>query len=87
MAYLNLVKTVTATEFKNCAAKILKEVTTSGNSILVTRRGKPLVRVEAVKPERMAIRLGAMRGTATITGDIVGPLFPDWDPILPDEER
>jgi len=49
--------TVTATEFKARAAKILKEVAATGDPVTVTKRGKPLVRVEKIAD--VAQRVGA----------------------------
>lgn len=76
-------RTITATEFKNRAAEVLKEVAASGETVLVTRRGKPLVRVEPVSSNPQPIRLGAMQGTAEILGDLVSPVFEEWETLSP----
>ncbi len=43
-----IMKTISATEFKNRAVEVLKEVSASGETVIMTKRGKPLVRVEAI---------------------------------------
>ena len=71
---------VTATEYKHNALKLLEQVRASGESIQITKRGKPiaqLVRVEEPATKRL---LGQFAGDAKIVGDIVGPIgaFDDW---------
>lgn len=78
-------KTITATEFKNRAAQVLKEVSSSGKTIIVTKRGKPLVRVEAVSEKRGPIKLGTMADTLIVMGDIVSPVFDEWEYLDPNE--
>lgn len=83
-------KTVTASDFPACAAKVLKEVVNSGDTVMVTEDGRPIARLEAVGPKaenKKKINLGGMRGTAVILGDIVEPLFPDWDPKFLDDDQ
>lgn len=79
-------KTITATEFKNRAAQVLKEVSSSGKTIIVTKRGKPLVRVEAVSGNREPIKLGTMAGTGFIVGDVISPVFDEWETLDPNDE-
>ena len=71
---------VSATEYKHNALKLLEQVRVSGETIQITKRGRPiaqLVRVEEAAPERL---FGQFRGDVTIIGDIVGPIVDadDW---------
>jgi len=79
-------RTITATEFKAKALKVMAEVNSSGEALLVTKRGKPLVKVEPAG-ERKRIQLGAMAHCTKILGDIVSPMDPDWDPRFPDDNE
>ncbi len=74
-------RTVTSTQCKNRIAEILKEVATSGETVLVTRRGKPLVRVEPAIEKLAPIHLGALIGTGEIRGNIVRPVFKEWEDL------
>jgi prevent-host-death family protein len=72
-------KSVTATEFKNNALKLLKQVRETGESVQITSRGKPVGRLcpEGLLPRKRVF--GASRGLATITGDIVGSIVDHAD--------
>jgi prevent-host-death family protein len=62
-------KQVPATEFKAKCLAFLDEVA-GGASFVITKRGKPVARIERATPRRRAL-MGGMRGTAEETGDIV----------------
>lgn len=75
-------KEITITEFRRRCNSVLAELERVGESIRITRFGKPLVDVHPVSgPAHSPRRLGAMRGTARILGDIVGPAVEesDWE--------
>ena len=78
-------KTVSVSEFKAKCLALLAAVQTTGEALLVTKRGKPLVRVLAAGREDRHRWLGAMEGTAEIVGDIVAPAVParDWNAMRP----
>ncbi len=80
-------RSITATEFKNRAAEILKEVAISGETVLVTKRGKPLVRVEPAAERPKRIVLGGLQGTVKFLGDVVGPVFDEWETVEPVSAR
>jgi prevent-host-death family protein len=65
------VREATISEFKlNCAA-LLDEVERSKETIVVTRRGKPVA--ELAPP-----LLGILKGRLEITGDIISPIDVKW---------
>ena len=68
--------THTISYFKNHALGLLDEVATNGESLLITRRGKPLAHVEPVRSE-VGVVLGKLRGTMVINEDIVAPMGDD----------
>jgi prevent-host-death family protein len=78
-------KTMPIGEFKAKCLGVMAEMNATGRPVLITKRGKPFARVippeeqaPAEKPEDI---FGFMRGTATITGDIVSSLYTneEWD--------
>jgi antitoxin (DNA-binding transcriptional repressor) of toxin-antitoxin stability system len=73
-------KQVAISEFKAKCIGLLKSAERSGKGFIVTLRGKPLVRVEPIPPAPTAHRLGGLRGSLQIHGDIVNTGFAsDWD--------
>jgi prevent-host-death family protein len=92
---------IAAGEFKAKCLAILDEVNATGEPVLVTKRGKPVARVEA--PPRESAQespdsiFGFLRHLGTITGDIVSSEFSDeeweriadekWDRIEREAER
>jgi len=69
-------------EFKATCLAVIERVRRSGRPLLITRRGKPIA--EIVPPSSHATGdawLGAMRGSARITGDLIAPVVPpgEWE--------
>lgn len=79
-------RTIPAGEFKAKCLAIMDEVQARGETIVITKRGKPVVRVaplESANAEKTAHKsiFGFMPGTGTVAGDIVGPIVDDsaWE--------
>jgi len=49
------VKTIGIFEAKTKLSEICEEVARSGQSVIVTRRGKPLVRIDPVKEDKFSV--------------------------------
>lgn len=58
-------------EFKARCIAELKKVRQTGQPLIVTLRGTPIARVEAVRLEGPAVTLGAKRGRITTKHDLV----------------
>ena len=65
------VREVTVSEFMQNCATLLDGVEKSKETIVVTRRGKPLA--ELAPP-----LLGILKGRLAITGDIISPIDVEW---------
>lgn len=64
-----------AAEFKAKCLKVMEEVAASGEEVVVTKRGTPVVRIVPPEPaEPFQYGWGAGAGTFEIVGDIVGPM-------------
>lgn len=76
-------RTMPAGEFKQTCLRLLDEVGVSGEAIVITKRGRPVAQLTAVKPERAEDWLGAMRERGEIRGDLIAPASePDeWDAL------
>lgn len=73
--------TLMASDFKARCLAIIEKVHSDGEAVLVTRRGKPLVRVlPATECPARSRKLGTLKGEATEKGDIVHSGFEhEWE--------
>jgi prevent-host-death family protein len=73
--------TVGATEFKAKCLQLMDEVhDRKRNSIVITKRGKPYVKLVPV-PDTDIPFLGCMKGTVEILGDLTEPLDVEWNAL------
>lgn len=78
------IESMAISEFKARCLAVLERVRRTGRPLLITKRGKPIA--EVIPPTLAtsgAAWLGAMHGTARISGDIVAPVVTpeDWEAI------
>ena len=72
-------KSMAISEFKARALRILDEVARSGESVLITRRGKPLAQVVPFD-QKEKNEPGKLADTLVFEDDIVSPLGEDmWE--------
>jgi len=75
--------TVSVSEFKATCLALLERVRKSGQPITVTKHGKPVAKVVAIRSSQRRKRdiLGYMKGTGRIVGDIESPASDprDWE--------
>ncbi|MGI8746529.1 MAG: type II toxin-antitoxin system Phd/YefM family antitoxin [Bryobacteraceae bacterium] len=71
---------IAISKFKATCLAVLDDVRKTGTPIRVTRFGKPMADIVPPQPGDKKRRLGSMRDSAEICGDIVGPIgaFDDW---------
>jgi len=67
-------KTIPAGVFKSQCLAIMDEVQAKSQPVIITKHGKPVVKLVPVTQERDDI-FGFMAWKGTIVGDIVGPVF------------
>ena len=73
-------KTVILSTFKAQCIALIREAQRTAEPIIVTRRGRPLARIEPVREPVPRRRLGKQRGRMRIKGDIVHADFSaDWE--------
>lgn len=87
-------RTMAIGEFKAKCLAVMAEVSTTGEPVLVTKRGKPLARVlpfqEQTQRESAESIFGCLRHMGSVAGDVVSSEFTDeeweqkfnekWDP-------
>lgn len=71
-------KTVPAGKFKSECLKIMDDVKSSGQEIVITKRNIPIVRMTPYT-ETKSLLFGALQGSVKIEGDIIAPIDEDWD--------
>ena len=76
-------RTMAAGEFKAKCLAVMDEVAATGEPVLITKRGKPVVRVAAPEGSELKKKsiFGRLRHMGVIHGDIVSSEFSDeeWE--------
>jgi len=75
-------KTMPAGQFKARCLKIMDDVESTREPVVITKRGRPIAKlVPADGQGRPDDAFGCMRGEVEIVGDIVSPAVPleDWE--------
>jgi prevent-host-death family protein len=73
-------RTIPAGEFKATCLALLDEVAESGETIVVTKRGKPVARLTPLEPPPSLV------GSVTYLVDddeLIAPLWENWEPEFP----
>ncbi len=80
--------TISATEFKATCLELMDEVARTGAEVIVTKHGRPVVRVSAIRLES-ASPVGWMAGSHALLGDLLSPEQTFWEspPTDPPTER
>lgn len=62
--------TLPISEFKAKCLRLIDDVETKGDRIVITKRGRPVAKIEPVAPEKRPLR-GMWKNKVEILGDIV----------------
>ena len=76
-------QTIKASEFKAKCLALMDEVARTGETIRVTKNGKPVAELRPVKPAKPASPFGWHKGKAKELGDIISPVVDpeDWEAL------
>jgi prevent-host-death family protein len=69
-------RTISAAEFKAHCLALLDEVSETRETLVVTKRGKPVAQVVAVEAEG---ERKSLRGSVRYRGDLLAPIGEPWD--------
>lgn len=69
-------RTIAAADFKAHCLALLDEVSATKETVVVTKRGKPVAKVVAVEE---GAEPRPLRGSVRYRGDIVAPIGEPWD--------
>ncbi len=75
--------TVQASTFKATCLELMDEIEASGFEVVVTKHGRPVVKVGPVEPS-VPSPLGFLRGTVVDEGDLVSPDHDAWSEAVAD---
>ena len=65
--------TIQASEFKAKCLALMDQVARTGETIVVTKNGKPVAELRPHRPPRAKSLIGLHRGRIAIRGDIISP--------------
>jgi prevent-host-death family protein len=65
-------KTMAAGQFKVHCLKVMDEVQSKRQAVLITKRGKPVAKLVPVEKEKDDI-FGFLKGKIKVTGDVISP--------------
>jgi len=71
-------QTIKASEFKAKCLALMDEVALTGESVVVTKNGRPVAELVPYKPKPKNAR-GIWKGQVEIIGDIMSPIDVEWD--------
>ncbi|MEO5937145.1 MAG: type II toxin-antitoxin system Phd/YefM family antitoxin [Terriglobales bacterium] len=73
-------KTVPAAKFKAQCLSLMDDVLETGEEIIVTKRGRPVVKITRIREAQKPF-IGRLVGIVEVTGDLLEPAVPaeDWD--------
>jgi len=71
-------RTISAAEFKAHCLALLDEVSATKETVVVTKRGKPVAKVVAIEEHAQPRPL---RGSVRYQGEIVTPMDEPWDAL------
>jgi prevent-host-death family protein len=75
-------KKIAASEFKARCLTLMEDVRSTRQSIVITKRGKPVAKLVPVETEKDDW-IGRLKGKMRIVGDIESPVVPleDWEAL------
>jgi len=75
--------TVKISEFKAKCLQILDRVARTGETLVITRRGRPLARVLPISSGSEGEWLGSLKGSARAVGDLIEPVVDseEWEAL------
>jgi prevent-host-death family protein len=68
-----------ASEFKAKCLAVMDEVAATGESVVLTKNGKPVAELVPHKKAAKRSLLGIFKGDLVIKGDIISPIDVEWD--------
>jgi prevent-host-death family protein len=77
MGEIAMQATIAAGEFKSKCLKLLDQVATERQTLVITKHGRAVAQVVPMPPK--VDPFGSMRGSVLYEGDIISPLENEWE--------
>lgn len=74
-----MTKIMKASEFKAKCLAVMDEVAETGENVVVTKNGKPVVELVPHKKKAKRDLIGLFKNDLVIKGDIISPIDVEWD--------
>ncbi len=74
-----MTKIMKASEFKAKCLAVMDEVAKTGEAVIVTKNGQPMVELVPHKKKAKRNLIGLLKDDLIITGDIISPIDVEWD--------
>ena len=74
-------RTIAAGEFKAKCLKLMDEVQSSGEEIVITKHGTPVAKLAPVE-QKLPSLFGCMKGSIEILGNIMEPVDAGWEDVV-----
>ena len=74
-----MTKIMKASEFKAKCLAVMDEVAKTGETVVITKNGKPVAELVPHKSKAKRSPFGIFKGDLEILGDIISPIDVEWD--------
>ena len=71
--------TIAISQFKSHCLEIIDKLQNNQETIIITKRDKPIAKVEAIMMKSNSSLFGILKNKAEIKGDILEPINEKWD--------
>ena len=71
--------TIAISQFKSHCLEIIDKLQNNQETIIITKRDKPIAKVEAIMMKSNSSLFGILKNKAYIKGDILEPINEKWD--------
>jgi prevent-host-death family protein len=71
--------TIAISQFKSHCLEIIEKLQSNKQSIIITKRNKPIAKVESIMDSSKISLFGLLKGKAEIKGDILESIEAKWD--------
>lgn len=75
-------ESISASKAKTHLLELLNTIDRKGESVIITKRGRPIAKLVPIEQTTPRSIFGWMKGSVKITGDIVGPEPDIWNAMV-----
>lgn len=79
---IRMQESIPASKAKTHLLELLNTVDRKGESVIITKRGRPVAKLVPIENQPVRSIFGYMKGSGKITGDIVGPEPDIWNAMV-----